>query len=295
VAIRVFAPAKVNLALHVTGQRPDGYHLLDSLVAFADVGDWVTLGIAGTNDFLVSGPEADAVPMDATNIVLRVADRFWRREPLAIHLEKNLPVASGIGGGSTDAAACYRGLRALSSGAGSDTGVLPADDLKTLLALGADLPMCVIAQPARVRGIGEDIEPLKSFAPLHALLVNPRVAVSTPSVFKALVHRNGTGLGDLPRGMPDAKSVTHWLADQRNDLEPAAITLAPQIRLVLDAIRVTQGCSLARMSGSGATCFGLYDDGEAASSASAALRHQHPGWWIVPTILGHGIQPPVVS
>ncbi len=285
-AIRVFAPAKINLALHVVGQRPDSYHQLDSLVAFANVGDWLTLKTSQAPSFVVSGPEAAFVPTDGSNVVMQVAGAFWHAGPLDLHLEKNLPVASGIGGGSADAAACYRGLRQLLSGS-VDVGVQTSPaDLRRLLAMGADVPMCVASRPARVRGIGEQIEPLNRFPILHAVLVNPRVPVPTPAVFKTLAHKDNAPLDEIPQEMPDSHVLMGWLARQRNDLEVAAIALAPVISVALQAVDATKDCLLSRMSGSGATCFGLYASGDRAAAAADSLRAAYPDWWIMPTILG---------
>lgn len=262
--IRVFAPAKINLALHVTGQRADGYHLLDTLVGFASVGDWLELS-EGATGFSVSGPEAAQVPADGRNSVLAAAGAFGFTG--ALHLEKHLPVASGIGGGSADAAAAVRGIVAL-------TGQEPAGLAARLLALGADVPMCHASTPARVRGIGEEIAPLPLPA-LPVVLVNPRVEVSTPAVFKALTEK-----GNPPLGAPPAPAdLLPWLAARRNDLEPPAIALVPAIGEVLGALR-NCGAGLARMSGSGATCFGIFTDDSKAGTAARALRARHPGWWV---------------
>lgn len=260
------APAKVNLALHVTGRRADGYHQIDSLVAFAGTSDTVALR-PGPLSLRIDGPFAaglsaqDNLCLDAARLAGGGA---------AITLTKMLPVASGIGGGSADAAAVLRGLARMGH-------PLPAGPER----LGADVPVCLAARPARMRGVGELVTPLPAFPAVPAVLVNPGVALPTPQVFAALVRRDNPGLPDLPAfGGPAA--LTAWLALTRNDLEPAARTLAPVIGQVLEALSAT-GASVARMSGSGATCFGLYD-GPALAHAAAASLARH-GWWAVATEL----------
>lgn len=267
--IRVFAPAKINLALHVTGRRTDGYHLLDMLVGFADVGDVVTVAPSDHPSLSITGPEAQALT-GGPNIITTVADAF-STSPLAITLQKNLPIASGIGGGSTDAAATYRAIR---------TG---QDDRARLLQIGADVPMCVTCQPARVRGIGQEILPLH-LAELPVVLVNPRVQVATPAVFKSLTQRDNPPLGDLPADLANPARLIEYLAAQRNDLQAAAIAIAPIIATALSEIAQT-GANLARMSGSGATCFGIYASAAMAQSAARDLARAHPDWWITPATL----------
>jgi 4-diphosphocytidyl-2-C-methyl-D-erythritol kinase len=275
--LRVFAPAKVNLCLHVTGQRADGYHLLDSLVAFADVGDWLTLRRASAAEVQVVGPEAAALVQGGVNIISQTLARFGVQD-VAVQLEKHLPVASGIGGGSADAAATYRGLCALLGRAAL------TQDAADLLALGADVPMCVPAKPARVQGIGERITPLPNLPALSAVLVNPRQPVSTPAVFRALPQKQNPGLAPMPPHFADAAALMAWLAQQRNDLQPPAQTIAPVITGALAAL-AQSGAALARMSGSGATCFGLYPSAPAAQAAAHSLRSQQPQWWIAPCTL----------
>jgi 4-diphosphocytidyl-2-C-methyl-D-erythritol kinase len=268
--IRVFAPAKINLALHVTGQRADGYHLLDMLVGFANVGDVVTVAPSDTASLTISGPEAEGLSI-GPNIITKVSDAF-ATSPLAITLQKNLPIASGIGGGSTDAAATYRAI-----GGGQD-------DSARLLQIGADVPMCVTCQPARVRGIGEDILPLPHLAELPVVLVNPRVQVATPAVFKSLTARDNPPLADLPKDLGNHARLIEYLLRQRNDLQAAAIGLAPIIATALAEI-AQSGAQLSRMSGSGATCFGLYTSAERAQSAARDLALSHPDWWITAATL----------
>lgn len=265
-----FAPAKINLTLHVTGRRPDGYHLLDSLVVFAGIGDRVTARPADRLILDVTGPMAAGVPVDGTNLVLRAAAAMGVTGA-RITLEKHLPAAAGIGGGSSDAAAAMRALARLTGrGAPVDGG----------LSLGADLPVCLTARPARMAGIGDVVTPLDGLPALWAVLVNPRSAVPTGAVFAALERSDNAPMpADLPR-FADAASLAGWLAGQRNDLEPPARAILPAIGSVLSAIGATRGCLLVRMSGSGATCFGLYAHASEAEAAAASLAAAHRDWWI---------------
>ncbi|WP_080456541.1 4-(cytidine 5'-diphospho)-2-C-methyl-D-erythritol kinase [Roseovarius sp. A-2] len=266
------APAKVNLTLHVTGRRADGYHLLDSLVVFADIGDRVTVR-PGASCLRVLGPMAAAVPVGPENLVLRAAALM--NAEAEITLDKHLPASAGIGGGSSDAAACLRALARL-------TGARLPDDVARL---GADVPVCLLARAARMRGIGEEVTPLARVPLLHAVLVNSRVAVSTPAIFKRLARRDNPPMPERLPGWHTAENLIRWLTTQRNDLEESAIAEAPVIAEVLPKIAATEGCALARMSGSGATCFGLYPDPHSAQQAADVLRRDHPDWWVMPARL----------
>ncbi len=290
--VKVFAPAKINLTLHVTGQRDDGYHLLDSLVAFAPCCDTLTFQAGNTLSLTVDGPEAAGVPADMDNLALKAAALVAQGRGAAVTLTKHLPAASGIGGGSADAAAAYRGMlcfdengKALDQTMWAMPEVIAETQARALLDLGADIPMCLMSKPARVQGIGEKIA-FVPLPPLHVLLVNPRVAVSTPSVFKALASRNNAAMPEPLPSFPNAAMLTDWLKDQRNDLEPPAIQVAPVIGDVLSALRATDGCRLARMSGSGATCFALYPDKDTAINAGKMIEEAHPNWWIAGGTLG---------
>lgn len=270
--MKLFAPAKVNLALHVTGRRDDGYHLLDSLVVFAGVGDWLSFTAADGLSLRVQGPRADGVPEDARNLVWQAAKWLGDGRGAAITLEKNLPHAGGIGGGSADAACALRGLSEL-------WGVeVPAG----AEALGADLPVCLQGRPARMRGIGEVLEPVPPLPPLWLVLVNAGEEVPTGPVFRALQTSENTGL-PAPR-WEGGESFIQWLNATRNDLQGAAMAVSPVIGDVLERIGRTPGCRLARMSGSGGTCFGLFDTEEAARACAAAMPE---AWWAAPApILG---------
>lgn len=271
-----FAPAKINLCLHVTGRRDDGYHLLDSLVVFAGVGDLVRAEPAPRLTLACEGPFGPGIPAGDDNLVLRAA-RHLGGPGAAITLTKVLPPASGIGGGSADAAATLRALMRL---AGGDPA---ATDPATLATLGADVPACFMGVPLRLRGIGERLDPLPAaLPPAWFVLVNPRVEVPTPRVFAALHSRTNAPLPDiLPNRWPGAAALAAFLQSTRNDLEPPARATAPVIGDVLAALSQTPDCLMARMSGSGATCFGLFAAEPQARAAAAALAAENRGWWVV--------------
>lgn len=262
------APAKVNLTLHVTGQRADGYHLLDSLVVFADVGDRVRVRPADAMALSVVGPLAQGVPDDARNLCWKAAKAFG--QPVAIRLEKHLPAAAGIGGGSSDAAAVLRAMgRLFAQPAALDP-----------MRLGADVPVCLDARAARMQGVGERLTPV-GVPPLHAVLVNPGVAVETPKVFAQLPCKTHPPMSELPTGA----GFLDWLAMQRNDLQTPAITLQPVIGTVLERLSALNGVRLVRMSGSGATCFGIFANAEAARQGAQALQDAQPNWWVRACVL----------
>lgn len=267
---RQAAPAKVNLALHVTGRRADGYHLLDSLVVFTALGDRVTVR-PGAPSLTVTGPFAAEVPAGADNLCLRAAAAVGI--DAEIGLDKHLPPASGIGGGTADAAAVLRAL-----------GRVPDRPE----ALGSDLPACLASRPLRMQGVGEVVTPL-ALPQLHLVLVNPLRAVATPAVFAALGRRDNPPLPPLPPAS-DAPALTRWLAQTRNDLQPAAIGVEPAIALCLAALQ-DAGALLARMSGSGATCFGLFPDVETAEAAAGRVTAVQPGWWVRATRTIAGLSP----
>lgn len=277
--VRERAAAKINLALHVTGRRDDGYHLLDSIVAFADVGDELTLSPAPAFSLTIDGPFASGLSAGDDNLVLKAAAALAAHERTmpraAIRLVKNLPVASGIGGGSADAAAALRGLGRLAN-VDVRTDAVAALALK----LGADVPVCLKGQACRMSGIGERIVPVDLGQPLPAVLVNPGVPVSTAAVFTGLGLARGA-IGGSPLPARDG-ALIDWLGRCRNDLEAPAVAAEPRVGEVLHAIGRSPGCRLARMSGSGGTCFGLYDTREDAERAARELAR--PGWWVVATM-----------
>lgn len=265
-----FAPAKINLTLHVTGRRADGYHLLDSLVVFAGVGDRLTAELADEAHLSMTGPMAAGLTGEGDNLVLRAARAMG--VSARITLDKHLPVSSGIGGGSADAAATLRLLARLSS--------RPLPGAAEVLALGADVPVCLMGRSARMTGIGEGVATVPPLPPVWLVLVNPGVAVSTPAIFRALARADNA---PMPREWPRLRTVADlaaFLAMQRNDLEPPATRLQPVIGQVRAALTAQYGCLFARMSGSGATCFGLFADPLAASAAARAIRGAEPGWWV---------------
>lgn len=272
--IAIEAPAKINLALHVCGRRDDGYHLLDSLVVFAGVGDRISVETADTLTLALTGPFAGGLAAEPDNLVLRAARFLAPGSGAAITLEKNLPVASGIGGGSTDAAATLLACAALW---GLDANALVRPDLAA--ALGADVPVCLARAPALMRGIGEDVTAIESLPPLWMVLANPGQPLSTRTVFNTLRGRFGKPLEPLPP-KPDAAGLLAYLENQRNDLTAPALELMPRIGVILNALAATTGCRLARLSGSGATCFGLYSEESAARAAAKSLKAAHSGWWV---------------
>ena len=275
VTAEVFAPAKVNLTLHVTGQREDGYHLIDSLVMFADIGDTLTVRRADSTVLELTGPMADKTPQGDDNLVIRAAKLMG--VTAHITLNKQLPVAAGIGGGSSDAAATLRGLSNL-------TGQpIPKD----LMPLGADAQVCCAIDmgAARMSGIGDRVVPAPGLPQLHAVLVNPNLPVSTTEVFRHLSNRDNAPMPDTLLTGCDAAELISWLQQQRNDLHAPAMALEPAIEQIFKTLEVTPGCLLTRMSGSGGTCFGLYADAETAASAAGRLQESHPGWWVRATLL----------
>ena len=269
--VEEFAPAKINLALHVIGQRNDGRHLLDSLVVFADAGDIIRIRPAERMSLNVIGPMAKDVPSNPANLAWRAADWFGT-PPVEIELVKRLPVASGIGGGSSDAAAILRALSILWR--------KPLPPLPKADALGADVPACLHGRPCRVSGTGETVEPVEKLPNLHFLLANPRIPVATAGIFAA-THRKLNK--PMPTPLPAFQSnrdVCLWLATQRNDLQPAAENAAPEIRTVLDALADQTDAPIIRMSGSGATCFAASSDPKDLREAETILLRDHPEWWI---------------
>jgi len=275
------APAKVNLALHVTGRRADGYHELESLVVFVDVADEVTAAPARADRLTVTGPFATAAGGGDNNLVMRAVRAFRERWPdalpsgLDIALTKNLPVAAGIGGGSADAAAMLRLLARMGEGT-----VSLAELREVAFGLGADVPVCLISRPCEVRGVGEILHPLREFPATHLVLVNPLVPVVTADVFRRLQSRHNAPLPPLPQPLTLPVQLGLWLGETRNDLEPAAIALVPAIGALIEDMRRMDGCALARMSGSGGTVFGLFGSEAQAHQAAHELRARNPQHWV---------------
>jgi 4-diphosphocytidyl-2-C-methyl-D-erythritol kinase len=286
------APAKVNLTLRVRGRRADGYHDIESLVVFADVCDRLMLTPGKALVLTVSGPSAAQTGAETDNLVIKSARALAARVPElrcgAFHLEKSLPVAAGLGGGSADAGAALRLL--------ARANKIPPDDpriYEAARASGADVPVCLDPRPRMMRGIGEVLSPPLPLPRLHALLVNPGVAVPTKLVFagwkpSANSERDLASAADYAAvaKLQDEGQLIDWLAGQANDLEAPAVALAPAVADVLAALRAIPGCRLARMSGSGATCFALFASAAQTAAAGKNLRARFPDWWISATVLG---------
>ena len=284
------APAKVNLTLRVQARRADGYHELESLVVFADRGDRLTFTPGETLGLTLSGVTAAQAGNDADNLVLKAARALAARTPSmalgTFHLEKNLPVAAGLGGGSSDAAAALR-LLAQASGLKPDN----PHCYEAARATGADVPVCLNPRPRLMRGIGERLSEALTLPPLPAVLVNPGVALATKAVFAGWKPGAQTPVPfDLAAvaKLESRDQLLQILQGQPNDLEASAIVLQPVIADVLAALHGFGGCQLARMSGSGATCFGLFSSAAEAETAAKILRAKNPGWWVQACTLGSG-------
>ena len=279
--VRERAHAKINLALHVIGRRADGYHELDSIVAFADVADVLTISPADAVSLSITGPFAGDLLGDGENSVTtawNLLSEFSRQQgapitPVNFQLEKNLPVASGIGGGSADAAAALRGLIRYFG-----LKIMPDDLSELALRLGADVPVCLLQNSSRMRGIGDIIEPVAIALPGALVLVNPLIPAPTSKVFSSLNLEPGQSFG---AGIANLHGIGSW----RNDLTAPAVALVPEITEVIGALIFQQDIACSRMSGSGATCFGLFESFEAAQAAADSIAQKHPAWWIVATTL----------
>lgn len=281
------APAKINLSLAVLGRRADGYHELSSLVAFAGLADGLALTPGPRLSLTLGGPNGRGLSAGVDNLVLRASRNLAERRPgLALggfHLVKRLPVASGIGGGSADAAAALRLLAQLNRIRLDDPALFEAAH-----ATGADVPVCLASHARMMAGVGERLGPQLRLPLLPAVLVNPGVAVPTAEVFRELgliPGESGPGVAAEPPRPLSPAALLGWLTEHPNDLEAPAIRRAPAIGEALAALAAVPGCRLARMSGSGATCFGLFDTREAAAEATRSLRRAHRNWWVRPTIL----------
>jgi 4-diphosphocytidyl-2-C-methyl-D-erythritol kinase len=282
------APAKVNLTLRVLARRADGYHELESLVVFADFGDRLSFSRGGDLALTVRGPSAAAAGEGGDNLVHKAARALAARRPGlvlgALDLDKRLPVAAGLGGGSSDAAATLRLLAEANAIARDDPDLYAA-----ARATGADVPVCLDPRPRVMRGIGERLSAPLALPPLPAVLVNPGVALPTKAVFAgwkpspaAAAPLDEAALAKLTR----AGDLVQRVGEQTNDLEPSAIALQPPVADVLAALRELPGCMLARMSGSGATCFGLFGTPDEAAEAQKALSAKQPKWWVKATAFG---------
>ncbi len=279
--------AKVNLTLRILGKRADGYHEIDSLVAFAAIGDRLTLAPGGELSLEVGGPLAAQAGPDGENLIIKAANALAAQIPSftlgKFTLTKLLPARAGIGGGSADAAAALR-LLARANGLAPDDPRLH----QAARATGADVPVCFDPQPRWMRGVGEVLSAPLSLARLPAVLVRPNVALATKDVFAALKAAPLTAKPSptLPDLSADAASLVHFIAAQSNDLERPATSIASEVVDVLSSLRTQPLCLLARMSGSGSACFGLFGSPLSASDAARSLAATQPDWWVQPTTIG---------
>lgn len=260
------ARAKVNLCLHITGRRDDGMHLLDSIVVFPEIGDVLTAEPSDNLTLKIDGPFGAGLSGD--NLVLAAARLM--KVNAALHLTKNLPVASGIGGGSADAAACIRLLSKLTDE--------PSPQIKDIAAMGADIPVCLSQISIRMQGVGETLSPTPTLPGFWIVLVNAGQGVNTGEVFNKIENYENPQIS-IPSEFSNFDDFVNFLADQRNDMQSAAINICPKIDLVLSTILATHDCALARMSGSGGTCFGLYASESGAQAAATEIKSSHPDWW----------------
>ncbi|WP_373636809.1 4-(cytidine 5'-diphospho)-2-C-methyl-D-erythritol kinase [Yoonia sp. BS5-3] len=281
--IKAIAPAKVNLTLHVTGQRDDGYHLLDSLVVFADVADQLGATLAPNLQLTVSGPFSADIPTDESNLMMRAAQTLQKargvKQGAVLTLEKHLPHAAGIGSGSSDAAVTLAMLAEL-------WGVAPLPaTAPEVVALGADVPVCLQApNPTRMSGIGETLQTVPRLPGCALVLVRPPVAVPTSAVFQAMTNKHGSPMTDMPSGM-DFDGFAHWLQAQRNDMQAPAMGLAPEIGAAIAKLKSLPAVRVAGMSGSGATCFGLVKDMATARQVARIIQVSQMGWWVAPAAI----------
>lgn len=281
--IKSTAPAKVNLTLHVTGQRADGYHFLDSLVVFATIADKLTATTANRLSLSVSGPFSPGVPRDGTNLMMRAAEALRTvrgvRQGASLTLEKHLPHAAGIGSGSADAAATLDMLARL-----WNVAPLPATAAE-VIALGADVPVCAHApRPVRMSGIGDVLSPVPILPECALVLVRPPVDVPTGPVFEGLATKEGAAMAPVPEAL-DFNGFATWLSEQRNDLQAPAAALVPEITEALNKLRALPDVAHAGMSGSGATCFGLVRDMATARRVARIVQVARMDWWVAPAEL----------
>lgn len=278
--LSAIARAKINLTLRVVGKRADGYHLLDSLVAFTELGDGLTVEAADDLSLRLEGAFAAGLAAEGDNLVLRAARALAPGRGARITLDKRLPIASGIGGGSADAAAT---LLLLDELWGLST---PPERLHEIAAsLGADVPVCLAGRPARMGGIGDELLPAPDFPAAALVLVNPGIACPTPQVFKARQGGFSLPMLGVPPSIPDVSVLAGLIERGGNDLSRAAVTLVPEIARVLATLRHQAGCFTASLSGSGATCFAVFADLGAANQAAAAIKGVQPSWWVAATRL----------
>ena len=285
--------AKLNLTLRLLGRRADGFHDIESLVAFATLADHLEIRPAGTLSLETRGPFAAQTPTDSANSLLQACALFARRRNITprgrILLAKHIPPAAGLGGGSSDAALMLKAL------AGTCAKLSAEEVAELALSLGADVPICLTQQAGMMRGRGERIDAVAALPPMHLLLVKPQGALTARQVYRrwdemeeaqkaqktgqARRKSAGEGGGNPPAGM-NLEEMLSWCRQRPNDLQPAAIDLLPEVQTVLDCLRASQGCLLARMSGSGPACFGIYENSDASGEAQRHLAARHPHWWL---------------
>jgi len=284
--VRQFAPAKINLTLHIKGRREDGFHLIESFVAFADVGDEITVKAHEGFDLKVSGPFAAPLRDEENNIALEAAIAFvngFRSNLPGVHVDlvKNLPIAAGMGGGSSDAAAVIRALAYL-----VDINVSRTAAGQLAIGLGADVTVCLDPQACFMSGVGNIVTALPALPEIYAVLVNPNIKMLTGAVFAALAVPGAIRRDELSlkpeHAFVDAADLAGFVGSCRNDLEPPAIRMCHEIADVQSALLARDGCLLARMTGSGATCFGLFADKEQAERGAASISQKAPRWWVKP-------------
>lgn len=274
------ARAKINLTLRVVGRRPDGYHLLDSLVAFTELGDGLTVEAADSLSLTLEGPFAVGLQAEADNLVLRAARALAPDRGAKILLDKRLPIASGIGGGSADAAAALLLLDQL-----WDLSTPPERLHEIAAGLGADVPVCLSGRPARMAGIGDQLTPAPALPAAALVLINPGIACSTPQVFVGRSGDFSLPMLGVPDIIPDVSFLASLIERGGNDLARAAMKVVPEIAQVLSAMRRQPGCFTASLSGSGATCFALFADLATANAAAAAIKGDRASWWVAATRL----------
>ncbi len=280
----MFSPAKINLYLHITGKRPDGYHLLDSLMVFTDLSDVINIKESAKTTLEITGEFAEKISSGADNIILKAYNLLKKqtkikKSDIAIQLEKNIPVGAGMGGGSGNAAGI---LSLLNNFWEMNLSIIQLQKLG--LKLGADVPFCLGKKAAFVSGIGENLDYIDFVGNIHAVLVNPGKGLSTKDVFNSgnIEH---SGVVKKPAKFTSKENLIDFLIDKKNDLEKSAIKLMPEIADILVLIRQQQGCLISRMSGSGATCFGLFYDAQSALNAEEKIRENNSDWWVRKTEL----------
>jgi len=278
--ISIHAPAKINLYLNVIDRRFDGYHEIDSLVGFTAHGDLIQAKQHDKLYFQINGPFGSSLQVNDDNLIVRAARALVKETSYAggahITLKKNLPVASGVGGGSADAAATLKALNLLWK-----TGLADEELVALGLKLGADIPVCILSKTARMSGIGERVSKVENLPSLGVLLINPRIPISTFKVFQ--MHRGNFSSKTKLQSIGDTEALYEFLASQKNDLQDLAIQITPEIGEVLDTLSAEPDCRLVRLSGSGATCFGLFDNETSAKASGRSISKNYPNWWVQPT------------